>query len=392
MKAWTHLTTIVVFLTCLISFANPGHTADRSREQIEEYGYIDWLNQKVYATGVGIAPQDKDNQTQAKTLAYRAAVVVAQRNLLEVIKGVHIDSHTRLEKRIVSDDSIISRIKGVVRFSQVENSQSIDDDTVRVTVSMPLGGKMGEVLIQAIEGSDQTFPLSASAPRKILDRLQFLEQRVTALENQLSRLSDISAEQKSLVQLFGYLVEAWQHNADHRAGLLQVGFASDEETAALRHQVDQQEKQMAAMYVHLNDLSRRLEVLEQEPNEKTVYPPQVDSPAKTYPYTGLIVDARDTGFKPSLRPGIFHQGQQLYPGSDLNLSNAVRSGYVRYYNDRHQAQQSDRIGKLPYATRATGTYGGNRGLSIDDKAFSILKTVLAEPQNFLSQCRVVIIF
>jgi len=60
-------------------------------EKIGDYGYIDWLNQKVYAKGLGIAPKNKRNSTQANALAYRAAVVVAQRNLLEVIKGVHID-------------------------------------------------------------------------------------------------------------------------------------------------------------------------------------------------------------------------------------------------------------------------------------------------------------
>ncbi len=390
MKSISRIAVLASVLTWSLLLPCIGHATDRSWEQVTEYGYIDWLNQKVYATGVGIAPQDKQNQTQAKTLAYRAAIVVAQRNLLEVIKGVHIDSQTRLENRIVSDDVIISKIKGIVRFSQMEDSQVIEDGAVRVTVSMPLSGKMGAVIVQAIEGSGEG-NFGASPSGNITNRLQQLEKRVSALEIKLSGLNRISAEQQSIIRLFAFLVET-RYNHDHlRSGLLQVDYASGKQNDALRHQLDQQEKQMASMYVRLSDLSRRLEKLEQNAHDQPAPPAGQPAPQR-HPYTGLIVDARDSGFRPSLRPGLYHQGELIYPGSDLNLSDAIRGGYVRYYNDRFQAQQSDRIGSLPYATKATGTHGGNRGLSIDADAARILKVIQAQPQNFLSQCRVVIIF
>jgi len=378
-----------IFVLCIFSMG-VGHTADRSWEQITEHGYIDWLNQKVYATGVGIVPQDKQNQTQAKTLAYRAAIVVAQRNLLEVIKGVHIDSQTRLENRIVSDDRIISKIEGIVRFSQVEDSQALEDGAVRVTVSMPLSGKMGAVIVHAIEGSGKQTHES-KPPGTVSNRLQQLERRVSVLESKLSRLNQISAEQQSLIQLFAYLVESRQVHDHLRAGLLAVDLTSTKQTEALHHQLDQQEKQMAAMYVRLNALSRRLEKLEQKVQAQPTPPAGQPSPP-THPYTGLIVDARDIGFRPSLRPGLFYQDEMIYPGSDVNLPDAIRGGYVRYYTDRFQAQQSDRIGSLPYATKATGIHKGNRSLAIDSEAANLLKAIQSQPQNFLSQCKVVIIF
>jgi uncharacterized coiled-coil protein SlyX len=367
-----------------------GHAADHSWEQITEHGYIDWLNQKVYASGVGIVPQDKQNQTQAKTLAYRAAIVVAQRNLLEVIKGVHIDSQTRLENRIVRDERIISKIEGIVRFSQVEESQPLEDGAVRVTVSMPLSGKMGAVIVHAIEGSGKQTHGSIP-PGTVSTRLQELERRVSVLENKLSRLNQISAEQQSLIQLFAYLVESRQAHDHLRSGLLAVDLASNKQTGALHHQLDQQEKQMAAMYVRLNELSRRLEKLEQKTQAQPTPPAGQPSPP-THPYTGLIVDARDIGFRPSLRPGLFYQDEMIYPGSDVNLPDAIRGGYVRYYTDRFQAQQSDRIGSLPYATKATGIHKGNRSLAIDSEAANLLKAIQSQPQNFLSECKVVIIF
>jgi uncharacterized coiled-coil protein SlyX len=381
--------TIFVWMM-LVSFPILGQAEDLSREQISEYGFIDWLNQKVYANGVGIAPKDKQNQTQAKTLAYRAAVVVAQRNLLEVIKGVHINSETILEDRIVTDDIIVSKIEGVVKFSQVENSQLLENNAVSVTLSMPLTGRMGEVLIRAIEGTGKPSP-TISAPQNMNDRLHRLETRVATLENKLSRLNEISVEQKSVMHLLTYLVEAWQNDTDRQARILKVGFASEKETAALGYQIDEQNKQMASMSIHLKNLSRRLAVLENNMSTEETSP-QSETRKKAYPYTGLIVDARDTGFKPSLRPELYHQGELIYPGDYLNLSKTVQSGYVRYYNTRYQAQQSDRMGSLPLATKATGTAGGDRGLSIDNETSKILKAVLQEPDNFMARCRVIIIF
>lgn len=389
MKYPANIAASIGVLTFLVFFTMSGFAESLSREPVSEYGFIDWMNQKVYATGVGIAPHNKENMTQAKTLAYRAAVVVAQRNLLEVIKGVHIDSETMVGKRIVTDDKIVSKIEGVIRFSRIESSQMLEDNAVSVTLSMPLGGRIGEVLVPVIEGTGTLLPIPA--PRDMADRLLYLENRVAAIENQLSRLDEISVEQKSVIHLLTYLVEAWRNGTDQKTRILQAGFASDEETAALRHQMIEQEKQMAALSIQLNDLARRLADIEKEPGSEKTFP-QPKTQTKAYPYTGLIVDARDTGFKPSLRPQLFHQGEPIYPGNYLNLSYAVRNGYVRYFNNRFHAQQSERAGALPYATKATGIYGGDRDLSIDDAASQLLRAVLKDPDNFLARCRVVIIF
>lgn len=381
---------LILFIALMLFLPQVGHTADRAWEQINEYGYIDWLNQRVYATGMGLPPQETSSETQAKTLAYRAAVVVAQRNLLEVIKGVHIDSQTILEKRIVADDTIVSRIKGIIKFSRVEKSQMLADGAVTVTISMPLSGKMGEVIIRAIEDpGKQTFEPASN--QDLANRILQLENRVAALENQLLRLSNISAEQKATMHLLTYLLEAWQQHLDSKNQLLTVGFATDEETAALRHQLDEQKMQLASMSIHLNTLSRRLESIENNLST-TSEPAESGEKIRSYPYTGLIVDARDTGFKPSLRPELYGRGKRIYPSNALNLSEAVKNGYVRYFNNRHQAQQSDRVGALPFATKATGTYGGNRGLSLNDKATQIIETILGVKNNFLDQGRVVIIF
>ena len=134
-----------------------------------------------------------------------------------------------------------------------------------------------------------------------------------------------------------------------------------------------------------------LEYLETTIDKKEAPQPRQPPTAPT-PYTGLIVDARHTNFKPCLKPSLFINGEVIYPGDFLDLHKAVKEGYVRYYSDPQQAQQSDRIGSLPFVVEATGTYEGDRGLSLGKNAYQVLKSVRQSPDSFLAQARVVIVF
>lgn len=358
-------------------------------EKVGDYGYIDWLDQKVYAKGVGIAPKDKKNSTQAKALAYRAAVVVAQRNLLEVIKGVHIDSTTVIEKRIVTNEKIVSSIQGLIQFSTVENSKQLAPDTVEVTVSMPLLGKMAEILVQVVEDPAQQERWAGDTD--LGNRLNDLEDRIRALEGQVSGLEKISAEKERLLFLFQELVVAWQAYAAEKPLFVNAAYASDAEISGLRNQIIDQEKRMAAFSVLLKDLSSRLSALETGTEITPMGEPEA-KPSPSLPYTGLVIDARQTGFKPCLKPKVFGHSELLYPGAYLDLQKAIKSGYVRYYNNKTQAQQSQRAGSLPYVISARATHEGDRSLSVGPESYKILKTIIQSPNNFLADCKVVIVF
>jgi len=93
-----------------------------------------------------------------------------------------------------------------------------------------------------------------------------------------------------------------------------------------------------------------------------------------------------------LKPEIFAKGGLVYPGAYVDMQKAVRKGYVRYYRQIGRAQQSKRVGKLPYTLRAKGTWQGKRNLEIDDKAYNTLKSQMEVPDNFLTNCKVVIVF
>ena len=106
----------------------------------------------------------------------------------------------------------------------------------------------------------------------------------------------------------------------------------------------------------------------------------------------MVIDARHTDFRPCLKPEIFGEGKRLYPGEYVNLQEAIRYGYVRYYRKTERAQQSARSGSLPYIVKAQGTFNGKSALAIGTKVSGVLKTIIGKNENFLASCHVVIVF
>ncbi len=257
-------------------------------------------------------------------------------------------------------------------------------------MSMPLWGKLADILITRLEEPRQ--PSKATATGANLEnRLDDLEWRIRTLEKQISGLKKISAEKERLLYLFQELAKAWQTYAADKPFFINAAYASESELSALRNQMIDQEKRMAAISALLTDLTRRLNTLEAH-QEMSPRGPATGKPPETPPYTGLVIDARQIGFKPCLKPKIFCQGEQVYPGEYLDLQKAITGGYVRYYNSKAQAQQSQRAGSLPYVISAKGTFEGDRSLLVEPQSYTILKAIAEIPDNILADCRVVIVF
>jgi len=384
-----HLVLHIIAASILV-LSLPINAISFQKEKIGTYGYIDWINQTVHAKGLGVAPKDKQNSSQAMALAERAAIVVAQRNLLEVIKGVHIDSHTLVENKIVTNEWIVSNIQGVIRFSQVEYSKAISKDTVEVGVSMPLTGNLGDILFTLTEDSGE--PAKGTGIASDLEsRLNRLERRIQMLEEEISGLRKTSLEKERLIYLFEELALAWQAYAARNSFIINADYVSAAELSTIRDQVVDQEKRLTAFTALVTDMSIRLDALEAKKQSKPEDQPH-RTPNKTPPYTGLVIDARQIGFNPCLKPKMFIRGEQLYPGAYVDFQKAVKNGYVRYFNKKVQAQQSQRVGSLPYVIFAEGTYEGDRSLSLDPDSYDILKAIIESPTNFLAECRVVIVF
>lgn len=98
--------------------AQPGAVAESVIEETA-HGSINWTEDYVEASGSAVPPTTAVNKAQGKLLAKRGAILDLQRNLLETIKGVRIDSQTLMENFMVKSDIVRSEVEGWVKGVEI---------------------------------------------------------------------------------------------------------------------------------------------------------------------------------------------------------------------------------------------------------------------------------
>ena len=153
------LMSLAVVVGILLLFAGVGFCQDKisMNEWVEKVGQgsVNWSQGYIEAVGIGAVPDRSVGKPNARPLAMRAAKVDAYRNLLEITKGVQIDSATTVKDFMVESDIINSKVEGLVKGAQQVKTEYMSDGTVEVTLRMPL---YGGVLAQTI------LPLSIAKP------------------------------------------------------------------------------------------------------------------------------------------------------------------------------------------------------------------------------------
>jgi hypothetical protein len=119
------------------------------REVIQEFdnGNINWSEGTITALGIGAPPPNAINMAQARAMARRAAIVLARRNLLELVQGVQIDSMTFVKEAIVQSDIVRTSIQGVVRNAQIVDTAYMSDGSVEVKVAMNMSGQLANTIL-----------------------------------------------------------------------------------------------------------------------------------------------------------------------------------------------------------------------------------------------------
>jgi hypothetical protein len=137
----------------LLLSAGAGFCQDKisGSEWVEKIGQgaINWSAGYIEALGIG-APADKSiGKANARPMALRAAKVDAYRNLLEITKGVRVDSTTTIKDFAVESDIINTQVDGLVKGAVVVDQQYMSDGTVEVRIRMPLYGNLSQIIIPA---------------------------------------------------------------------------------------------------------------------------------------------------------------------------------------------------------------------------------------------------
>jgi hypothetical protein len=102
-------------------------------------GSVNWSDQHVEAKGSAVIDYERfPNPAQAKAMATRGAVVVAQRNLLEILQGVNVVSETTVKDMMIQSDYIYTRVDGIVKGAQQVGEAVEKDGMIEVTMRVPL--------------------------------------------------------------------------------------------------------------------------------------------------------------------------------------------------------------------------------------------------------------
>lgn len=136
---------IVIFLS--LFFIIPLEVSAQNAVETFENGKIDWTTGVASAIGIGAPPKKPINMAQARAMAKRAAVIVARRNLLEIIKGVRIDSTTLIKDFVVQSDIIRNQVDGYLERSQIVDIAYMSDGSVEATVAMNLRGGFANLML-----------------------------------------------------------------------------------------------------------------------------------------------------------------------------------------------------------------------------------------------------
>ena len=148
----SRLMSLAVVAGILLLFTGSGFCQDKisMTEWVEKVGQgsVNWSQGYIQAIGIGAVPDRSIGKANARPMAMRAAKVDAYRNLLEITKGVQIDSATTIKDFMVESDVINSKVEGLVKGSQLVKTEYMSDGTVEITLRMPLyGGVLAQTIL-----------------------------------------------------------------------------------------------------------------------------------------------------------------------------------------------------------------------------------------------------
>ncbi len=313
----------IVVLTTLGNAAS----AEDYTEWVGANGGVNWTSGEVRAEGAGLAPEGRPASVGA-LLACRAAIVDAQRNLLESMQGVRVEGTTLVENMMLESDVIRTTVSGVLKGAQIIERAPSEDGTCRVTMSAPLSGQLAA---------------------KIYDD-------VLVDAGDAASTDDVFHPANWIAFALGLLIsEAEAAEPDDWRGAF-------------------------------DDLSRRIDALE------TLLTTQPRAAVADASPTGLVLDARGSNFIPSMAPRIRElRAGVIYPDASHAVARRDRGQLVSLFTrDLETARTHPIVGERPIVLKGLRTYGDTRTeIVLGAEASKRLSELLRD--GFLDDAGVVIV-
>jgi hypothetical protein len=173
-------------------FASGANAADYV-EWVGPNSGINWTEGSAIAAGAGIAKEGTP-PSLSKIQACRAAVVDAQRNLVESLQGVRVEGITRIEDLMLESDVIQSSVEGTLKGAVMTERKPQPDGTCEVTVRAPLTGNLASSVY------DKVFEVEGGAflqPHQAIDAEAWVTGLLDFIEAMLGQRSAPAAQDTS---------------------------------------------------------------------------------------------------------------------------------------------------------------------------------------------------
>ena len=141
----------LVFLLCLSTqvLAEPS-PAGHLTEQVTPNGSMNWTTGVAVATGLGVPPNNAVSANQAREMTRAAAYSVALRNLLEVIKGIRVDSLTTVQNYVTTSTEVQTKVEGFVKDAKLVSERELPTGEFETTVQIRIAGQLSKSVIPKV--------------------------------------------------------------------------------------------------------------------------------------------------------------------------------------------------------------------------------------------------
>ena len=150
-----------------ISICQDKFSASDWMDKIDQ-GNINWSAGYVEAVGIGALPDNVIKKINARPVALREAKKDALRNLLEITKGVQVDSAKAVKAFTVRDNVIDTQVNGLMKGAEVADYQYMPDGRAEVKMRIPLYGNLARIIMPLTMAKPSTVTaLNEAAPAPI---------------------------------------------------------------------------------------------------------------------------------------------------------------------------------------------------------------------------------
>ena len=379
---------ISLVVSALLSSFSMVTAADLLQEAKE--GRVNWSTGLVTANGIGAPPKDLKNQAQIRAMAQRAAITVARRNLLEVLKGVNIDSSTTVENFILSSDVIRTQVSGILQGSQVMQIKYFADGSVEATVGVYLRGDLASVLMPPSLFPETPALPSPSPGVKKTERPASPHSSIPR-EQEASGARDSAGEPiKTAVAPSPPIASKKESKAEIAPPLAPEKAPEPPKPVVTTPAPSPRAATPSTPPAPEKAAEKKEPAPEEKPKKAETQLPEAAPPLTA---TGLVVDARGLGLKPALLPRILDEGGgEIYSTRQVSRQIAVDQGLVGYAKEVAAAQRNIRVTDKPLLVKGIKAAGKEKTDVVVPESDASVIVAAASASKFLEKSRVIIVY